>query len=324
MFKKVNTKFLFLVLVVLIAAIALVYLFDEKKGGRTIREELVRLDSGAVNKILLYPQSDNHAEIRFYKEGKTWRVEKEKFSAEADTNDIKNLINTFKLLKPQRLAASEKSRWKEFSTDDSLGTRIRFFSGETLLADLVVGKFSFNNMTRSGISYVRLYNEEGVYAVEGFIPMEVNQPFNQWRNQMLLRADKNNFTKLTFTYPADSGFVLQKENGKWKLDSAWADSAKTEQYLASLTYISSTSFKDNFQESSPLMTLVIEGNNMNPVTLRAFAADSIQKYIIHSSYNPQSYFISGTEKLSNKFFKSRSELMNVPLNEASVKQKKNR
>jgi hypothetical protein len=311
MFRKLNTKFMLIVLLVLTGIIALVYFIDKKKGEGTFKDEIARIDTGKVTSISVFPQSDNHKEIKLVKSGKIWKAQREKLSVEADSNDVKNLLNIFAVVRPERLAATEKSKWKDFSVDDSLGTRLKFYSGENVLLDIVVGKFSFNNFTRQGISYLRLTGSDEVYAVNGFIPMEVNQPFNQWRNGMILKADKNNFTKFSFTYPADSGFVLIKENDKWKVDTSLADSAKVQQYFDGISYLNSTSFKDNFQETSPVMTLTIEGNNFSPATIRAFPADSVEKFIIHSSYNQSSYFIAGSEKLHERFFKPKKDFLPV-------------
>jgi hypothetical protein len=308
---------------VLVLAVVLVFLLDKKKGERTIREELIKLDEKSVTSILLYPQSDNHAEIKFTKEGSKWRVQKDKISSEADSISVQTLLQTFKLIKPQRLASSDKSQWKNYSTDDSMGTRIKFFSGNQLLTDVVVGRFSFNNYMRTGITYLRLYDEDKVYAVEGFIPMEVNQPFNQWRNKLIFKGEKNNFTRFTFHYPADTGFVLFKENEKWKIDTTKADSSLVEQYLNSITNVISTSFVDNYKEtSSPLITLTIEGNNMNTATIRAFPADSVKRFILHSSYNPEAYFSAGSEKTDERLFKSKKYFLPVEAKEKNTVTKK--
>ena len=248
-------------------------------------------------------------------------MQKGKIIAEADSNSVRNLIKTFKLIKPQRIAASDKSKWKEYSTDDSLGTRVKFYTGEDLLADVIVGRFSYNNTTRSGISYLRLYNEEGIYATDGFIPMEVNQPFNQWRNKLVFKGDKNNFSKLVFNYPVDSGFVLVKENNKWKIDTAFADSSKVEQYLNSISHVNSSSFEDNYTGINSVITLAIEGNNMNQATIKAFPSDSIRKFVIHSSDNPEVFFSAGNEKLDEKFFKGKNYFLSTSVNKKSVKKK---
>ena len=219
MFKNLTTKTLVLIFIVLFLVIALVFMMDEKKGGRTIKEELVRIDTSSVTSISLFPQSDNHAEIKISKKGKKWVAQKEKLITEADNRSITGMLGTFALIKPQRLAANEKSQWKEYGVNDSLGTRVKFYSGKNLLADVVIGKFSFNNTTRSAISYIRLFKEEGTYAMDGYISMVVNQPFNQWRNKTVVKGEKNNFTEFSFKYPADSGFILTKENNKWKIGS---------------------------------------------------------------------------------------------------------
>jgi len=313
MFRKGNTKLLLITLVILSAVLVFTYLTDEKKGARTFREELVNMDTSLVNIILLFPQSDNHKEIKLVKNGNVWNVKKENFSTDADSNNIRNLLSTFALLKPLRLAATEKSKWKEYQVDDLLGTRIKFISAENILLDIVVGKFSYNNTTRSGISYVRIYDENKVYAVDGFIPMAVNQPFNQWRNKTIFAEKKENFTKLVFNYPSDSGFVLMKENNSWKLDNEFADSNKVEQYLNTISSLSSSSFVDNYTPgSSPVMSLTIRGNNMPaPVLIKAFSADSIQRYIIHSSFNSGAYFSANANDLDKQIFKKRNDFLSI-------------
>ena len=307
MFKQFSTKTLIFILVILSLAIAMVFLMDKKNGGRTIREELVRIDTSSVTSISLFPQSEKRVEIKILKNGKQWIVQKEKISAEADIRNIINLLNEFALIKPQRLASTEKSKWKDYGVNDSLGTRLKFYSGEKLLSDVVVGRFTFNNTTRSAISYIRLFNEEETYAMDGYISIAVNQPFNQWRNKVVIKEDKNNFTRFCFKYPADSGFVLSKENNKWKIGDENCDSAKVEQFLASMTMINCPGFVDNYIPAmAPLLTLTVEGNNMNALSITAFPADPVQRYVIHSSYNPAAYFSAKDYRLDENIFKSKT------------------
>lgn len=304
MLKKLNTKTLLIIFFALVAVVVLTRIMDEKKGGRTFKQELVNVDTSLVNEILLYPNSEQHKETRLTRSGETWTIQRESISSEADTSYVKNLLGTFALIKPQRLAATEESRWKEYNVDDSLGTRVKFLSGGKLLLDIVVGKFSYNQASRSGISYLRLYEEEDVYAADGFIPMAVNQPFNEWRNKIVVRGNKEDWTKISFSYP-DSSFVLKKENGRWTIENAEADSNKTDQYLNDLSYLTSSSFVDNYSPSaSPVMWITIEGNNMaSPVTVKAFPADSENQYVVNSSANPNAWFSAAKGNLTGRIFK---------------------
>jgi hypothetical protein len=307
MFSKFNTKTLIIILVLLTGVIALVFILDNREGGRTIREELIRIDSATVTAISIYPPAENRTEIRLEKKGKNWIVRKDKVTAEADEQRLANILSNFKLLKPNRLAATDKSQWKEYGVDDTLGTRMKFYAGDKLVGDIVIGKFSYNNSTRSSISYVRLPDEEVVYAIDGFIAMAVNHPFGQWRNKAVLRADKSKFTRISFSYPADTAFILTKENNKWKIGAQTPDSAKVEQFLTNMTMVNSLGFIDNYVPATPpVIMLTMEGNNMTTVTIQAYPADSTKKYVIRSSYNPSVCFSAREYGLDGMFFKSKS------------------
>lgn len=322
MLKRLNLKTLLVVLAVLTSAIVLVYFIDEKTGEITFKKEIAKIDTSAVTTISVFPQSDNHKEVKLSKRGKTWQAERGSIIAQADNNNIQNLLINFSTLTAERLAAKDKSKWKNFGVDDSSGTRVKFFAGNNIVLDIIIGRFSFNNMSRQGISYVRLYDSEEVYAVEGFLPMDVNQPFNQWRNKTITNLNKSNFTKLTFSYPSDSGFVLLKDGTRWKVDTSPADSAKIEQFLNEIAYVNSTSFSDNFSETTPQMTLTIEGNNMPSVTIKAFPSDTVKKFILYSSCNPSTYFEAGNENLHSKFFKAKQTFLSIRTDDKRLQNKK--
>jgi hypothetical protein len=312
MFRKFNTKTLIIILVLLFLAIALVIFMDKKKGGRTIREELVRVDTSKVSSISIFPQAENRKEIKIFRKGKKWMVQKENITAEAEERNITNLLNQFSLIRPQRLASNEKSHWKDYCVDDSLGNRVKIYSGNDLLADVIIGKFSFNNQTRSSISYVRLFGDDGTYSVDGYLSMLINQSFNMWRNKAVIRGEKNGFTKFTFQYPADTGFILSKENNIWEIGTINADSLNTDRFLADMTMLNSIGFVDDFIPTKPpVMILTIEGNNMSPITVKAFSADTVKRFIINSSFNPSVYFSAKDVGLDEKFFKGRRFFLNT-------------
>ncbi len=334
MLKKLNTKTLVILLSVLVAIVLLTKIFDDKKGGRTFKEELVTLDTSLVNVILVYPASQQKKEIKLSRSGEIWMVQSENISSEADSSYARNLIGTFSVIKTIRLAATEKSKWKDFNVDDSLGTKVKFLSGEKVLAEIVVGKFSYNQMSRSGISYVRLPGEDNVYAVDGFLPMAVNQQFNEWRNKNILRGNKEDWKKISFSYP-DSSFYLEKENDKWKLKSNglsiegvgetdMTDTVKIEQFINSFSNLSNSSFVDNYSPSVPAsMTVTVEGNNMaSPVSIKAFLSDSASKLIVNSSFNPKSYFMDEKGSLSERIFKKFTDFLKTPVPAEEIKGKK--
>jgi len=330
MFRKFNIKTLGVVFVILLVILLISRLFESKQGERTFKDELVNIDSTAmtnIGTILLYPQAENHAEIKFTLAGNNnWDVQKGNIKAKADSNSLKGLLGNILHLKSQQLASNDKNTWKDFSVNDSLGTRVKILNKDNeVMADVVVGRFSFNQQARSGSTYVRLYNEDEVYSVEGFLAMNCNQKFEQWRIKTIISGKYETWNKVTLQYPADSGFVLTKKDKKWMMDTAKCDSAKTAQYLSRLAYLNSTGFVDTFKNSvkQAAFTIKIEGSDQ-PITVQAYQGDKPSEYIINSSMNPDIYFTGSFGNVFETLFPSRAKLLPAaPVTpEKNVKKKK--
>ena len=326
MLRKVNTKTLFIVFAVLIGLVVLTVFKDSSDNDRTFKDELYQVDSSQVKTIFLYPSSDNHNEIKLVNtSGKEWEVQSKTTKADVDTSALKELIHAIIHLKPTRLAASEKSRWKDFNVDDSLGTRIKALdASQKTLIDVVIGKFSYNQQSRSGITYLRLYDDEKVYAADGFLPLTCNQKIDHWRNKNVIASNKADWTSLAFSYPGDTGFVMKKEKNKWMLNGENCDLAKTEQYMNTISHLSGNKFIDNYDtnEKKELYGLKIEGNNQfKPVTVKVYAAtDTTDKYIINSSINPRSYFSGLNGNLFQTLLPGKNSFM--PVDSSKVVEKK--
>lgn len=309
MFRNLSTQKLLLFLVILLAVVGGTYFFDQKNGESTFRTELVSVDSSLVTEVLLYPKAEEHREIRLSKNGLNWFVDLGKSKVSADSAAVNRLLQDLLHLKPQRLAGTEKAVWKDFQVDDSAGTKIKINGEKNNLASFVIGKFSYNQQTRGGISYVRLENESDVYAVDGFLPMMVNQKADVWRNKNLVNSKVENFTRLIFQYPADSGFVLSKQGEKWLLNGSPSDSLKTSQFLSGLANLNGSGFVNDFNSTgkTPLFSLKIEGNNQtNPITLNAFSADSVNRFAISTDVNQGVFFSGTTGSLFQRIFISSS------------------
>jgi hypothetical protein len=292
MFKKFNTTTLIIILVVLATIWAVNKFFLSEKSESTFNDEFVKIDTGLVIQVLIYPKAEKEKEIKLTKQGRSWELTNGKIKMMADSNQVRNLINSFANLKSIALAGADKSSWKDLQVEDTSGSRIKFITSDNKTYDMVVGKFGYNPATRSGSTYIRHSNEEVVYSIDGFLTFTVNQPFNSWRNKTLISGNKDSWSTLTFTYPGDSSFVLAKQNNQWMVNGAPADSAKAAQYLNGIASLQSSSFVEQYAPSStPAYTVSIQGNNQPaPVTVVAYPADSTQKFILHSSLNNDGWF----------------------------------
>ncbi len=189
------------------------------------------------------------------------------------------------------------------------------------MADLYVGKFNYQQppqgqqnpyqqQSKGKMStYVRPAGDKEVYVVDGFIKMSIQPNVNNYRDKTLFASNKDDLTKLTFSYPGSEGFALSKEGTKWMLNGQLTDSTKTVRFLNKLSRVTSSNFADDVVPltSTPTHQVKIEGNNIIPVEINAFPADSVNKYVVTSSLVPDSKYSGAKSGLFDRIFVKSSE-----------------
>jgi hypothetical protein len=320
---KNNNKTLIIILLVLAGVLVLLQLNNRKKES-TLKSDLVDIDTAKVTAIYLYPQAEKGKELAIVRSDKGWRIKEDDREAPVEASTVRNLLSSTLRIKPKQLAAVGEEKWEEYHVNDSLATRVKIVEGNKTTLDLYVGKFtverpSGNNPYQSygrgvsGKSYVRAAGEKEVYAVEGFLPMTYNQGFDAWRDQLFVKMNRDDLQKVTYTYPADSGFVLHNDTTGWgwKLDNGPVDSAAVARYLGVLSYRRYSKFADGYTPPSQAdYQLLVEGKNMKPVVIKAYKDDKYH-IVIHSSQNPESYFADSDSTIFKQFFVSRNNFLPV-------------
>lgn len=317
--KFLNTKTLIILLVIL-GGIYLITKLTQKED-RTFRSEMVTIDSADVTKMVILPKLGSEGqEVTITKTGNEWKLESEGKSYKADPSSIKNILAELMRMKSERVAAVEDSKWDQYEVSDSTGTRIQLYKGKKMISDLYVGKFDYTQpkgpqdprqqQPRGKMStYVRPAEENSVYVVDGFIKMSIQPNVNAYRDKTLFASNKEDLTKITYNYSNYDKFVLTKENGIWLLDGTPADSIKTSLYLNKLAKITSSNFIDDVEPFShtPAFQIQIEGNNMLPVELNAYPADSANKFVITSSKVPDAKYSGLKAGLFDRIFVDRAK-----------------
>ena len=290
MFQKVSNKLLAVIFAVLALIGIFLFVLDGGKNERTFREVLVDIDTSKVSEILIYSKSQNHKELKIYKENNEWRVTLPSgSSAKVSDQRISSLFTQLVEIKPKRLAARDEDKWTELQVD-STGSRVKVFEGSKLTLDLVIGRFSFQQ-PRTMNTFVRLFNDKDVYEVDGFLDMTFNQGANAFRDGTVINSDYNNWKQVQFVYPADSSFQIVNTGRAWLLNGKSTDSLKTANYLNRLRNLSNTSFIDEVKidpSSQPTYSLNITTSDMKFIEVKCFV-DSTSSFI-HSSENPEAWF----------------------------------
>ena len=289
MFRKINNKLLVTVFVVLLAVVVLVEFMDSRKGNRTFKSDLVEVVADDVTSIEIYPKAANGNLIKLFRENDLWKVESGGKKFNADQASAGRMISEINEMKTKSVVATNKESWGKFEVTDSLGTEVKLIKGSSVLADIIIGKFSYaepRNMT----SYVRLAGEKEVYGVEGMLGMSFNRNVNAFRDRTIIKSNKADWTKLTFSYPADSSFVLEKKGEKWMIGDMETDSASVVKYFNQIANLSDGSFTDEKPSISATHHLTIEGNNMmQKVEVTGYYSDP-DNFVLESNVNPGAHF----------------------------------
>jgi hypothetical protein len=310
--KKLNNKFLVGVLIGLAAVFALSRIFRSSQLQSNLRTELLQLDTASVTKLLLYPKSENGKEIELTRAGKSWTVKKENRSANTEQGSVNNALAAFVKLKPLRLVTKKKEKWNEYSVADS-GTYVKIYKGDDVVANVHIGRIGYNQSSDGQFSaggiftYVRLTNENEVYAVEGFLESSFNRNYNDWRDKSFLRLKKDQITEIQFSYPADSSFLLTKKDKNWWIGSEQADSLKVNNYLSQLEYKNANSFADDFLGGTADVVIQIKGASGRLANVEGWKRPT--DWALKSSWQPTVYFSSENTGSVKTLFEAKKNLL---------------
>jgi len=186
--------------------------------------------------------------------------------------------------------------------------------GGKTLADLIIGRFAFNQATRSGTSYIRKSGQDDVHAIDGFLSMNFSRDFDSFRDKSLATltpADVKNL-KLESRNDMRSVSIDKNAEGKWISDGMTLDSATVANYLSGLRFLNGTTFDDHFtpQGKDPVYTLDVSTNTqLEPLQITCFGGDGASPFVFHSSHNPDAYFASDSSQLYQTVIRSFLEML---------------
>jgi hypothetical protein len=296
-----NFKTLLLIFGGLLAIVVLMQLVKHSRGERNFKEKLLDVDTAKVSAIILQPHLEKIA-IRLVRNGNKWEFTIKNKTYQAEKSMVEEMLRTLALIKPERIVGNEKADWAKYQVSDtSAPVRVKVEQKGKLTADFLVGKFAYSQYKQS--TYVRLFGENDVYAIDGFLSMIFNRSANDLRNKTLVSINPQSITQLSFQYPSDSSYTISMDNKTWKIKGEKVDSAKVANYISNLATLSGGDFVDDYIPSGkPALSVKIAGKNFNPFEVQAFAADTVNKYVILSSLNPESKFSGAKYSLAKRIF----------------------
>lgn len=284
-------------LLIILAGLVLVWLVVRFLGGnknRSFDPVLAQLDSNQITTILLYPAEGNKDEIKLTRTGPQWMATSGQITTPVVENSVKGILDYLSYLEADRIVSKNEQKWTDYEVDEEKGTRVKVMAGDRVLIELIIGRFAFDQMSRSATSFVRLVGKPDVYALDGFVSMTFNRSFDSFRDKSILRLDNDQVVSLEFSAGNITKHVLQKNAGNWVLDSQQKmDSATVANYLNGISYLTGNTFADDYQPATPpdYQLKIASNQQISPIELSCYLSpDSLNPIILHSTSNPGSYF----------------------------------
>ena len=316
MFKKFSSGILIIVLIALLA----VYVIIRYTGSndRSFKEKVLTFEPAAITGITIKDPKSNLDPVELRLAGDRWMVKSGVKEYAADTNTVKNLLNLLSDLPTKRYAGKGKDAWVKYEVTDTSGTLVTLKSSGKTVAELLIGKFSYNmpkdqqqqmqyrQQKGDMTSFVRLADEKDVYAVDGYLKMSFSGKPETYRIRSITGVNPSDITRLTVRQPGIEK-VLDNTSGKWMMNGMPVDSTSAVRYRSLVSRLTGTKFTEpEMVQSAPSYSLLIEGNNFSPVEIKAFpVADTNIAYVINSTANPESYFEGKTGGLFKRIWQDK-------------------
>ena len=295
MLNKISNLKLVLGLVLLILVYLAVTYFDSSKSEE-LEKQLVAIDTARVTAIDI---SSGEETVKLTRDDQQWLVElKTGKKVKAESSKVEGLLDQLIDIRPDRLAAKDQSKWSDYQVD-STGTVLRVVEGETTTLNMVIGQ-------SGSTSYLRLANEQEVYASDRFRGLNDKDKINHYRDNTFVEMNTDSLMSIAFNYAGDSSFQLVNQQGSWSFeDGTAADSNKVLEYIQKLDlrYSDNFSGQDGSSVGTSLAEIVVNSRNQQPESIYAYQ-DPADSVIYQSSLNQESYYAD--EKLGQEYFVGRS------------------
>ncbi|GAB4421378.1 MAG: hypothetical protein OHK0039_36100 [Bacteroidia bacterium] len=298
MFKRFSNRQLMIALGVIAGLYLLTFAFGGRRE-RSFRATISSLDTAQVSSLRIEPALGG--EVRLDRKGSTWEVKLPNGTGAATAAGVvARALGQIGRLEARQLVSRKRDDWAAYQVDSS-GTRVQVLADDKTVLDLVIGRFAYQGSSMS--TYVRLHDEDEVYAVGAFLESEFNRKADDWRDRTLIRGNRSEWRSLAFRYPADSSYtLLQDLGGNWILaDSSSLDNTAVNTYLNSLANTRGTTFADASPTgSTPLMELLIQTTGGTPIEVKAY--EGPRGALLLSSQNPGVFFSDESGDLMRRIF----------------------
>ncbi|MDX1684645.1 MAG: DUF4340 domain-containing protein [Saprospiraceae bacterium] len=293
----------------LLAAIFLIligiYFVSKWVGGsddRSFDRDIITIDTARVSQ-LTFDMENNEGSITVKRMRGEWQVETTQRVAPAKAMSVKNILGTLSDINANRVVANSEDKWEDYEVQDGDAVLTVMADNETL-AKFHVGRIAFNQQKRSGTSFVRLFGENEVYAVDGFLSITLKPSFESLVDKTVLdisSEDEINEVELA----GDSlNYTISKSDAEWKIGDTALDSSVITDYLSKFSLLQGSEVLNNYDTTGrpAFQSISIKGDGF----IREVKAyrEGHNGFVLYNPERPSVYFGDTSGNLFGKIYRS--------------------
>jgi hypothetical protein len=233
-------------IIILIVLVAL-YLLVEHRESLMVSpksvENFLDVDTTEVSKITM---SRLGSSMTLSRVGSDWYLMDREEPRRVDGTAMKQLMDIVGGMKVGNVISDNPSNQIKFQVDTLTGSTVSVYSGDNLIAAVVVGKMADFMHT-----YVRLRGENDVYLAEGMMSHLFNRPPSDWLDKTVFDIAPAEVQSVEFQF-GEEHYRVMRADTVWQIsktpfsETVDADQGKVEQLVSSLCALKAGSFATDY------------------------------------------------------------------------------
>jgi hypothetical protein len=253
---------------------------------RTFRERLMQVDTAALQQFTVVPAPfKGLPPIHFQRGTDGWSMRMGADSSEVEDGSVRSVLDAVHDMRTVRLVGRWTDVADRYDLRDSTADRL-------VLGPMAAATELWVGSTRAGgelTTAVRLPGDPEVYAIAGDLGAAADRTYGDWLPKSLVVGDPRNWTRVSFRFPNDSSYALERDGAYWRIGDQRTDSVRTWRFLESLARSrgqSAADPRDTLQAIPGYRVEVIDTTRAAPMQVTVYLIPQEQRFIVRTSLNP--------------------------------------
>lgn len=211
-----------------------------QSSGRSFRHELLAVDTARLTEFTLVPRSGGPGgPIHFRRDSLGWVATEGDHATRAFQRPLNTLLEALSHMQPLAMPGSGHAVMERYALTDSLAARFRspqvLNGAELRVGSTTQGPSSPTLEAPPVATAVMLEGDSNVYLVPGTFSDVIRMNFLDWIPKPMANGNPANWDRLTFTFPGNVAYSLERVGDQWWVNGMQADQERVEKYLGALS-----------------------------------------------------------------------------------------